>query len=491
MSTTTLTRARSQAPVLDFNLLARGFLYFFFVCIIVAPFTPDPIPMIGGAIVPYMVLRIVNTPTMPVAVVYLFLWQWMQIFTRVLQGWVDGEALAKGLYGPNVERAYWYMLGGIIVLALCFRLVLGNLRPATVQERTAHLAWQRNDLLLLYIGALIASTVFAGAAQAVSGLAQPLGAVSQLKVVAIFILFTTVMSTGRGHNMLLGVILFEIAVGFTGFLSDFRSVFIFLGISALAARIRWTWTMGITGLAAAGALIALALFWTSVKQDYRVYVAQSDESQAIKVPLGERMAYLGEKFLSPGAIDLKSTSYMLLNRLAYVDIFGSVIDIQEAAPEPIPMRQWVEAMSHVTMPRFLFPGKPPLLDSEVYMRLARRFSTEGEVRAGTSISVGYMAENFADLGVPGMFVGIAVMGLLLAGSVRILMNFKLPMIMRQGLVMAFCFMMSRDGVEVSLPKILGAMTMFMIMFLIMNKFLFPRVVKLLDDRGAAARLKTL
>ena len=32
------------------------------------------------------------------------------------------------------------------------------------------------------------------------------------------------------------------------------------------------------------------------------------------------------------------------------------------------------------------------------------------MRGGTSISVGYMAENYADLGFPGMLVGVLVLG---------------------------------------------------------------------------------
>jgi hypothetical protein len=148
---------------------------------------------------------------------------------------------------------------------------------------------------------------------------------------------------------------------------------------------------------------------------------------------------------------LSETSYALLSRLAYVDIFGSVIDVQEASPEPIPMRQWMEAVDHVVTPRFLFPSKAALSDSDVFMRLARRFSTE-EIRMGTSISVGYMGENFADLGFPGMLLGIAVLGLAIGGSMRVLMSFNVPVVVREGMIMAFAFSISRDGVEVSLPK---------------------------------------
>ena len=149
------------------------------------------------------------------------------------------------------------------------------------------------------------------------------------------------------------------------------------------------------------------------------------------------------------------------------------------------MRQWMEAVDHVITPRFLFPSKAALSDSDVFMRLARRFSTE-EIRTGTSISVGYMGENFADLGFPGMLLGIAVLGLAIGGSIRVLMSFNVPLVVRDGIVMAFAFSISRDGVEVSLPKILGSMVMFLIIFLLLNKFVFPRVMSWLRRQSGSA-----
>jgi hypothetical protein len=53
--------------------------------------------------------------------------------------------------------------------------------------------------------------------------------------------------------------------------------------------------------------------------------------------------------------------------------------------------------------------------------------------------------------------------------------------------MAFAFTMSHDGVEVSLPKTLGAAVMFFLVFLLLQKFAFPRIVQWLDHRRVAGR----
>jgi hypothetical protein len=119
-------RAPAPAAVLDLNSLKRAFFYIAIALMFIAPFSPDPLALAVGAAVPWVIMQIIARPGMPASVVYLFIWQWLQIFTRVLQAMVDNESIANGLYGPNVARAYWYMLAGLVAMALALRMVLGT-----------------------------------------------------------------------------------------------------------------------------------------------------------------------------------------------------------------------------------------------------------------------------------------------------------------------------------------------------------------------------
>ena len=469
--------------MLDLNSLKRGFFYIAVALMFVAPFSQDPMALACGAAVPWLILQIIARPGMPVAVVYIFIWQWLQIFTRVLQSVVDNELIANGLYGPNVARAYWYMLASLVVMALAMRLVLGNLKPPTVQDRTAHFEWRPLDLFSLYIGMLFVAVGCRFASYALPALDQPLDAVARLKIVLLFMLFGTVMMTGRNTNLLWGAVALEIVLGFTGLLSDFRGVFIYLAIAALAARIPLKGTTVAAGLACAGFLVFLALFWTSVKAEYREFATGSSDSQNVKVALDARFGYLGNRLASSDAIDWDMAAYALLVRLAYTDIFGSVIGVQETAPEQVFVRQWQDAVGHVVKPRFLFPNKASLSDTEVYVRLARGDSSE-QVRLGTSISVGYMAENFVDFGFPGMLGGIFVIGLMYGIAIRYFMALKLPWILREGIVVGFVFGVAHNGVEMSLPKILGAAVMFVAVYALLARFVFPSALNWLKGRAA-------
>lgn len=474
-----LKRGGERVTLLDYGFLERVFLYFGVMAAALSPFARDPVAFGAGAVMPFLLLRIINRPGTPVAVVYLVLWQWAQTFARVVQTFPDGEALGGGVFGPNVERAYWYMLASVLILALAMRVTLGRLPAPTQQDRNAHARWQPRDLVMLYFGTLAMSVVVRFSGLMSGALEQPMSALLYTKTLVLFLLFANVLTKGEGGKFALVAVLIETITGFTGILSDFKAVFIFLALAAVAVRLRWTATMGIGAVIWGTVLITLALFWTSVKMEYRQLATGSEGSQEVTASLGDRLGYLGTRAISPSSIDWNEASYLLLIRFAYVDIFGSVITVQDASPEPAFVRQWSEALGHVLQPRFIFPNKPPLSDTEVYVRLARGDPTE-EMRAGTSISVGYMGENYADLGFPGMLIGVAVIGLLAGTVYRFFMTRKFPLMVREGTMLVLVYSIGRDGVEISMPKILGALMMSSIVYALLVKFAYPRVMVWLD-----------
>ncbi len=481
-------RAKAAAPSmrLDYGFLRRTFFGVGLLLLLISPFSRDPLEMAVGGFVPWIAISIVAKPTMPAAVVYIFLWQWAQIYARILQSMVDGESLSSGLYGPGVGSAYWYALTSLVVLACVFRAMLGGIPVPTPDDENAHREWRPSDLFLLYCGTLVLAVACTYASRAVPGLSQQFEAVSRLKIVAEFLLFVTVLSTGRGGKFMLAAVLFEILIGFSGLLSDFRGVFVYLLIAAIAVRLALSVGAVIGGIVWLGVLVGLGLFWTAVKMDYREFATGGEETQHISVPLADRLAYLGAQVASPGNINWSEASYALLSRFAYVDIFGSVIDYQQLAREVAPAgRQWQDAFDHVFKPRIFFPGKASLSDSEVFVRLTG--ADPLEIRGSTSISVGYMAENYVDLGFPGMLLGIVAVGLMIASVIRHFMKSRLPWMVRQGIVLAFVYNVAGSGMEISLPKMLGATIMFFLVYWALAKYALPIGLRWLYTRSGGAQ----
>lgn len=483
--TSVVATAPQRTTRLDFDLLRRGCLFFAIANVVLSPLTPDPLVFAGGGFVPIVLMTVIGLPTMPKGLVFFLLWQFGQVYARALQSVLDGQSMGATIDGADVLYAYWYSLASLVTFAIAFRVVLGNILAPTVSEYHAHERWQPTDLVIVYIAAIVVSIVLIFAIRFVSALDQPFQAAAQVKVVALFLLCTYVFTTGQGRGALAAAIAVEILVGFTGFLADFRAVFIYVAVAALAARIRWGGVTTVAALVWLAVLLVLALFWTSVKFEYRDYVTGSGETQQIQVPLEQRMGYLGDKALNIGDTKWGETSYVLLTRFAYIDIFGQVIGVDRGTREPIAMRQWKEALAHVFQPRFLFPNKPALSDSDVFIRLARSDPME-QVRLGTSISVGYMAENYVDLGFPGMLAGIFGYGLLLAGVARYFMTRQLPWMLREAIVMGLVYNVASTGMEVSLPKLMGATVMFFLVWSLVTKFALPIAMRWLDKRAGLA-----
>ena len=81
------------------------------------------------------------------------------------------------------------------------------------------------------------------------------------------------------------------------------------------------------------------------------------------------------------------------------------------------------------------------------------------MRSATSISVGYMSENYVDLGFPGMLAGVFVIGLFVAAACRYFMAAAAALDRPRGHRPGVHIRHRRNGVEMSLPKLLGATVM--------------------------------
>ncbi|MDI1284436.1 MAG: hypothetical protein PSV46_08565 [Reyranella sp.] len=474
--------------VLDVGSIRRAFFILGLFLVLISPFSPDPLAVAVGGFVPWVLLSIAGLPFIPVAAIFYFVWQWSQVFAQALVSMLDGQSMSSS--GAGILTAYWYSLASLIVLSIAFRLVFSGQRGPSPAEENAHLEWRPLDLFLLYCGTLVLAIACAYASRLIPGLSQQLEAVSRLKIVAEFLLFVTVLGTGRGNKFLLAAVVFEIVIGFSGLLSDFRGVFVYLAMAAIAARIVLRATSIIGSVVWFSLLMTLALFWTAVKTEYREYATGGEETQHFSIPIEDRLAYIGNLALSADNIDWGMSAYALLNRFAYIDIFGTVMSYQDASREAVPMRQWQDALGHVFKPRFFFPDKAALSDTETYARLAG-LDPALVLRDTTSISVGFIAENYVDLGFPGMLAGIFVLGMMLAGSLRYFMGARhLPWMVKQGIALALVYNVAGVGIEASLPKLFGSIIMFFLVYLLLTKFVLPIGLQWLHARAGAEPAQT-
>ncbi len=471
---TAATQFQTAEPIyFDFAFLRKALLYFGLGMLAIAPFSRDPIVVVACGFAPWILISLIDRPRMPSIVAYYLLWVWVQAATRVLLASLDGELLGAGPYGDDVYRAFWYAMASLVVLALAFRICLGNVPAPSDDDFSEHRRWPPMSLFYLYLATAALSFILVPLASLSTGIAQPVQALGALKYVIMFMLFATVLSTGNGVKLLLAVVLIEIVTGFSGLFSGFKTVFIVLLLAALSLRIALRGSNILGGIATIAVLFGLGVFWTAVKSEYRDVATGYSGSQDISSSVTERASVLIGRAIHPGEIEWGLATDALLRRIAYIDFFGATIGVAETSPEPELFARWRDALEHVAKPRMFFPNKAALDDTEIFLRYVRREVGE-EGRAGTSISIGYLAENFVDFGFPGMLVPIAVMGLVLGLTLRYFMTRPVPWAMREGFVTALVLTLSA-GMEVSLAKFLGSTILVSAVLALCLKFLYPSV----------------
>lgn len=469
--TVTTPFQKTEPIYFDFALLRKAFLCFGGAMMVMAPFSRDPMVAVVCGFMPYVLVGLLDLPRMPSIVVYYLLWMWIQAATRLLLAALDGELLGDGLYGLDVNRAFWYAMVSLVILAIAFRICLSGMPPPSEDQLEEHRHWPPMMLFYLYLAAAALSLLLGPLATLSMGIAQPVQTVGALKYVAIFMLFATVLSTGNGVKLLLAVILIEIVTGFSGLFSGFKTVFIVLLLAALSLRITLRATNILGGIAALVVLFGLGVFWTAVKSEYRGVATGFANSQAISSSVTDRAGLLIDKAMYPGEIEWGLATDALLRRIAYIDFFGAAIGVSENSPEPVVFARWRDALEHVAKPRIFFLDKAALDDTEIFLKYVRAAAGEEDF-AGTSISIGYLAENFIDFGFPGMLVPITVMGLVLGGTVRYFMTRSVAWVVREGFVMALVLTLTA-GMEVSLAKFLGSTILTFAVLALCLKFFYP------------------
>jgi len=469
----------SKSICLDSALLRKAFGFFAVAMVAIAPLTRDPLVVTACGFMPWALVSLVDRPRMPSIIVYYLLFMWLEMAARMVLASIDGEALGDGVYGHDVYRAMWYAMASLLVLAIVFR---GCLNDLPVDQLEIHRRWPPSVLFQVYLATVALSVVLAPLASLSGGIAQPVQAFGSLKYVAMFMLFATVLSTGNGFKLLLTAVLMEILTGFTGLFSDFKTVLIVVLLTALSLRLSLRIATVVGGLVTVVVLLGLGLFWTAVKSEYRDVATGFSQSQTISAGLGERAGVLIAKAIHPGEIEWELAVDQLVRRIAYIDFFGATIGTVENAPEVEEVfPRWRDALEHIAKPRLLFPDKAVLDDTEVFLRYVRD-EVGDDSRPGTSISIGYLAENFIDFGFPGMLLPVAFMGLVLGRTLRYFMTRPVPWAVREGFITALALTLG-TGMELSLPKFLGGtLTVFAILALCL-KFVYPTVERWIERRS--------
>lgn len=385
----------------------------------------------------------------------------------------------------DIAESTWFALFAMLSLVVgMWSTQLGtNASAATDLHREAR-TWSPGSAFRFCGITIVVATGFQLLAGSFGGLAQPALAASGIQWVGIFVLACVCMAQQRGYAYLAMVACLEVVQGFTGYFSGFRIVFYVLLLGVFSARSKVRLGTIIAGLAVAGTLLLMGIWWSAIKGEYRDFLDQGSKQQVVLVSFEQQIAFLANKLREVDGQTIEYGFNRLAQRLGYVDYLAAVM---RNVPSTLPYEdggRMGEALAHVLQPRLLFPDKPPLpSDTEVLEKYAG-FDFGASSGAGSSVSMGYLAELYVDFGRFGAAVGMFIIGLLVGKAFRVVFSSKaLPASVNYGLAVMLALTITQF--DEALIKICGSFLSTFVIILVLQRFLLQEllmIVGLFDQR---------
>ena len=367
----------------------------------------------------------------------------------------------------SITAGYWYFLWSGIVpgiyipgdLNFTVHIALTGLLVLTLAIRLAEEFWLRwfarrgfstdtpvDDTGRAHLGAFFALVmvlysvdyVYVFNANTMGGFSSIMQRILELRQVLLVTLWVEVLRLGRRRYYVPITLAFAIIPRLGAYYSDFKTPLI-LALIVLAAGWRpwqsswWPrslWAV-VKGLPVLVPLTVLLLVWQGgIKRETR---AAYDQGLVGNTPR-ERVEFFVDNLRRDLPVlfeDPQPFVETLVERISYVTFFSLVL---ERVPDREPHaggELLQSALQNAFVPRLLFPDKPVLPSDSYY---TRRFAGIAVAEGATSVSIGYMAEFYADWGLTGMFLSVLLYGAWIGGMIAVVWRFVPVAALRFGAV---------------------------------------------------------
>ena len=401
---------QSAAP----GLLHVAFHVFWGICAglaLLGLFTPNGLVTSAAfAILPILVILLWREGE-PSVLLFGCAFQWLQASAAIFYTNHFGQTLEEAFGSDELNVATWLSLLAVVVLAVGIRCgFIGAGKPRRTELEADASRIDISKVAILYGFSFVGAFLLNLIAWRLPSITQPLLAVAALKWGVVFLLCYTVLHQRRGYGFLIVCLGLEFTIGLFGIFADFKSVFFVLVVAATSSPLALRGRRLLATVVCFVTLFILGVVWTAVKMDYREFLANEGTANEEAIPIERKFQKLADLVDSVTWENFTDGIDALILRVSYVNYFALAV---ENVPARVPYENgdlWKGSVMHVLTPRFLFPDKPALDDSE-RTRLYTGVQVAG-TETGTSIGIGYVGESYVDYGPVGMFAPIFLLGFL-------------------------------------------------------------------------------
>ncbi len=464
----------APVPAAGFNPVA---LMLIMVATAVALITFNPLSTLVGLAGLVVLFKFFWTRTQPAVMFWALLHQWLQVNAGLLYADLLGVDHSEIFtYKVHADEAYLLGMTSLFALGLGLWIMTRKLSRERLDDWLARL--DPRKCLKAYVVFIIFFAVLSSLP--LPGVGQVILALSSLKWGFFYIFFCSVLHTGRYRFPLLICILLEFVFSLYSIFASFRAILI-MPIMLLPVffkgRIRPSHLLA--GFLLLAFLVNVGIVWTAVKQDYRLFMAQGEKGQVINVSRNVALGRLGELVQSVDGKRYQEGAIALVYRLFYIDFLSGLIG---NVPERLPFEEGANSMKsilHVVTPRMFFPEKEVLHDAVQLNKYMGRFVADYTT---TSMSIGYVGDFYIDFGFFAP-LGVFVLGLIIGYLYRLL--YRQDPVGGWGLFLAMPLFFTIYVFEITLIKMFGVMVTYVLVMLMVSKFLLPRIKRSVELGGVA------
>ena len=380
----------------------------FFFLIFLSAFSSNPLLTILSLVLFALILIFFWRPGLLFIFAFIMLWQWLQVTIKIFYADILNIGVEVLSDTGSADEAIILSMIGLFSLGAGILLAVRNLKPIELKKLKNE---ARNlSIKKLFIAYLIFSLLNSLITEIMfnyPSITQILVGLLNIKLMMIVLIFLITLLSKQELKWMALVILIEVIMGFTQYFSGFKEVLFYVIIIAMTLNNKISFKLAFRSAIILIVILIFSVLWLSVRTDYRDYLNQGTGQQAVLVPVNQRLNHLADLASQVKLQDIDNALELAVFRTSYTDIFGQVIDRVPSYTKFENGYILYNSFLHVLMPRFLFPHKKIIYDSEkTNYYTGKNYATDLQ---GTAVGLGYMAEFYIDFGYY-MFIAIFLLG---------------------------------------------------------------------------------
>ncbi len=431
--------------------------------------------LFAGMAIFFVLISYLQQPYKPSVFSIILIYHFIQISAGVWQSNYLGKDI--NYRSSNTEYAIIVSFIGLLFLFLpiiYYQNKIPKLSFSIFKKHANQLSIDKT--FRVYLISFFAMNALTGIAFFLPLLTQIIFSVGNIKWVMFLLFgFQSILKKKRRKEFYIFCLL-EFLMGFYSYFSEFKTVLFYLFFIALTMLTVVRFNKLLIVMITIIVIVFAGIFWTGIKGDYRQFLNKGSKTQSVQVDKEDALNKLLELSEKQDDNSFNKSTESFLDRLQYTYHLAKAMD---KVPAAIPYQNganWASTLFFVLTPRIIDENKGTY-DASVKASKYTGIQYQG-VRRGTSVSLGYFADGYIDFGYIGMFIPLLILGFIYGSTYFYFVKKSSNNFIFNYAVVAAVYM-ELFAFESDSIFLAGRLYVNLLVFFILSKTLFPRLIKYL------------